>query len=59
MGELAAFLERIAFENREKVLPRKRNVWVERGCWLFGILIFVVVVWLVGHLVVRIVLSAF
>ena len=59
VGELAAFLERIASEDREKAQPRKRNVWVERGCRLVGILIFVVVVWLVGHLVARIVRSAF
>ena len=59
VGELAAFLEQIASENREKAQPRKRNVWVERGCRLVGILIFVVVVWLVGHLVARIVRSAF
>ncbi len=59
VGDLAAFLERIASEDREKVQPRKRNVWVERGCWLFAILIIVTWLWLVGHLVVRIVRSAF
>ena len=59
VGELAAFLERIASEDREKAQPRKRNVWVERGCLLVGILVFVGVVWLVGHLVARIVRSAF
>ena len=48
VGELAAMLEKIAAEGREKVMPRKRSLWQERGWWLWLILGALWLLWLVG-----------
>ena len=39
VGEVAAFLDKVASEEREKALPHKRNTWRERGLWLFYLLV--------------------
>ena len=39
VGEVAAFLDKVASEGREKALPRKRNIWRERWLRLFYLLI--------------------
>ena len=57
VGELAAMLEKIAAEEREKVNPRKRKsrLWLERGWWLWLILSALVLLWFVGFGIVKLV----
>ncbi|MBR3958370.1 MAG: hypothetical protein IKJ89_11010 [Kiritimatiellae bacterium] len=55
VGELAAMLEKIASEGREKVMPRKRSLWLERVWWLWLILSALVLLWFVGFGIVKLV----
>jgi len=57
VGELAAMLETIAAEGREKASPRKResSLWLERVWWLFSILCALGFLWFVGHGIVKLV----
>ena len=49
VGELAVMLEKIDAEGREKVMPRKRSLWLERRWWLWLILGALWLLWLVGY----------
>ena len=55
VGEVAAFLDKVASEGREKALPRKRNLWRERGLWLFSLLVVLGILWLAGTGIIRLI----
>ena len=57
VGEVAAFLSKIASEVREKASPRKResSLWLERVWWLFSILCAFGFLWFVGCGIVKLV----
>lgn len=49
VGELAEFLSKIAADGREKVMPRKRSMWLDCRWWLWLILGGLWLLWLVGY----------
>ena len=57
VGEVAAFLSKIASEGREKASPRKRecSLWRERVWLLFSMLFAFGLLWFVGHGIVKLV----
>ena len=42
-------MSKIASEGREKVMPRKRSLWLDRRWWLWLILGALWLLWLVGY----------
>ena len=50
VGQLAAFLDKVAAEGREKAQPRKRKLWLERCGWLLTTLFGLALIWTIFKL---------
>ena len=50
VGQLAAFLDQVVAEEREKAQPRKRKLWKERCGWLLTTLFGLALIWTIFKL---------
>ena len=50
VGQLAAILDKVAAEGREKAQPRKRRLWLERCGWLVATLFGLALIWTIFKL---------
>ena len=50
VGQLAAFLDQVSAEGREKAQPRKRRLWPDRCGWLLTALFGLALIWIIFKL---------